>query len=125
MSQLFEKNLSYRVMELCFRVHNSLRAGLLESAYKAAMAVELEYSGIPFEIEKEYPVFYRGQEISNYYADLVVDNRIILELKAVKRFSSSMEAQIINYLKISGIKVGYLVNFRNEKVESKWYINWG
>ena len=60
-----------------------------------------------------------------YYADLVVDNRIILELKAVKKFDGSMEAQIINYLRISGIKVGYLVNFRNEKVESKRYINWG
>jgi len=124
MSQLFEKELSYRVMKLCYRVHNSLGAGLLESAYNAAMVVELEYSGIPFEKEKEYPVYYRNRQISKYYADLVVDNRIILELKAVKKFDGSMEAQIINYLKISGIKVGYLINFRNEKVESKRYINW-
>ena len=125
MSQLIEKELSYRVMELCYRVHNHMGAGLLESAYEAAMAVELEYSGIAFEKEKEYPVYYRNQLISKYYADLVVDNRIIPELKAVKKFDGSMEAQIINYLKISGIKVGYLINFRNEKVESKRYINWG
>ncbi len=124
MGQLIEKELSYRVMELCYRVHNHLGSGLLESAYKSAMAIELEYSGIPFEKEKEYPVYYRDQLISKYYADLVVDNKIILELKAVKKFDGSMQAQILNYLKISGIAVGYLINFRNEKVESKRYINW-
>ncbi len=96
MGQLIEKELSYKVIELCYRVHNHLGSGLLESAYKAAMVVELEYSDIPFEKEKEYPVYYRDQLISKYYADLVVDNRIILELKAVKRFDASMQAQIIN-----------------------------
>ncbi len=125
MVQIIEKELSYRVMELCYRVHGHLGAGLLESAYKAALVVELEYSGIPFENEKEYPVYYRKRLIGKYYADLVINGKIILELKAVKKFNSTMEAQIINYLKISGIHVGYLINFRNEKVESKRYINWG
>ena len=70
-------------------------------AYQAALAVELKYCGIPFEKEKEYPVFYRKQIIGKYFADLVIDNRIILELKAVKKIDSTMEAQLINYLKIS------------------------
>ena len=123
MSQFIEKELSYKVMGLYFRVHSSLSPGLLESAYKAALAVELRYCGIPFEKEKEYPVYYRKQLIGSYYADLVVDNGIILELKAVSKFDGTMKAQIINYLKISGIKIGYLVNFRNKDVEHERFIN--
>ena len=123
MGQFIEKELSYKVIELCFRVHSSLGPGLLESAYKTALAIELRYCGLPFEKEKEYPVYYRKQLIGKYYADLVVDNRIILELKAVSRFDGTMKAQLINYLKISGIKVGYLVNFRNKDVDHERFIN--
>ena len=123
MGQFIEKELSYKVMGLCFMVHSSLGPGLLESAYKRALAVELRYCCIPFEKEKEYSVYYRKQLIGKYYADLVVDNRIILELKAVSRFDGMMKALLINYLKISGIKVGYLVNFRNKDVEHERFIN--
>ena len=72
--------------------------------------------------QKVYPVYYKGKLVGGYIADIVVDNSIILELKAVKSLNECMEAQLINYLKISGIPVGYLVNFYNTCVKFKRFV---
>lgn len=78
------------------------------------MAIELESRGVLFERQKRYEVRYLGKLAGEYFADIVVDDRIILELKAVKELTSLMRAQLLNYLRISGVRVGYLVNFQGE-----------
>ena len=100
-----------------------LGPGLLEHAYKEALCVELALAGIPFERERVFKLEYKGCNVGTYFADIVVDNKIILELKSVQEFHPCMEAQTINYLKVSGIEVGYLINFHNMKVEWKRLVN--
>jgi GxxExxY protein len=108
---------------MAFSVHNILGPGLLESAYEGALVIELSHAGVPFERQKVYPLYYKGELAGAYVADLVVDNSIILELKSVKALGSTMEAQLINYLRLSGVPVGYLLNFRNTRVEWKRFVH--
>jgi GxxExxY protein len=95
-----------------------LGEGLLERVYEQAFKLELQALGIPFVCQQEYPVVYRGSVVGQFRADLVVDNRVLVELKAVGQVSSGMESQLYNYLKLSGIAVGYLFNFN---CSSLWY----
>lgn len=114
--------LSYEVLGAVFAVHNALGPGLLESAYEGALVIELNYRGIAHERQRVYPVYYRGELAGAYVADLVVEDRIILELKSVKELSGTMEAQLLNYLRLSGAPVGYLLNFCNAKVEWRRFV---
>jgi GxxExxY protein len=82
---------------IAFTVHNILGPGLLESAYEGALCVELTRADIPFERQKVYPLYYRGELIGGYIADIVVDNAVICELKSVAALHTVMAAQIINY----------------------------
>ena len=123
MAEIVYKELGFKVLGMAYRVHNTLGPGLLEHAYKEALCVELEYADIPYSREQVYALHYRGKNVGTYFADIVVDDKILLELKSVQDFHPSMESQIINYLKISNIPVGYLINFRGPKVEWKRYVN--
>ena len=116
MAQLLFPDLSENVLGACFAVHNALGPGLLESAYEGALVIELGCRGLSYERQAVYPVHYRGQLAGAYVADLVVEGTIILELKSVQRLTGVMEAQIINYLRLSGVPVGYLVNFNGQRV---------
>ncbi|MDA3938261.1 MAG: GxxExxY protein [Spirochaetia bacterium] len=122
MSKLIYSQLSNTVLGACFSVHNILGPGLLESAYEGALVIELAHLGIPVERQKVYPVYYKGELAGAYIADIVVDGKIILELKSAVRLTGVMEAQLINYLRLSKIQVGYLVNFRNSRVEWKRFV---
>ena len=113
MSKLIYENLSNQILGAAFTVHSVLGPGLLESLYHNAMCVELRERHINYECQSPYAVFFKGEKIGNFYADLVIEKRIIVELKAVKTIQDFMEAQIINYLKISNISVGYLINFNS------------
>ncbi len=95
---------------------------MLESAYEGALVIELAHLGIPVERQKVYPVYYKGELAGAYVTDIVVDGKIILELKSAVRLSGVMKAQLINYLRLSKIEVGYLVNFRNTRVEWKRFV---
>ena len=117
MSKLVYKELSDRVLGAMFKVHNRLGPGLLESAYEGACAIEFRHCGLEVERQVVYPLYYEGELAGAYVADMVVDDKIILELKSVKALTPVMEAQLLNYLRLSGLPVGYLVNFRNERVE--------
>jgi GxxExxY protein len=96
MAHFIHKQLSYKLLGMSFSVHNILGPGLLESAYEGAFCVELAKAGIAFSRQKVYPLYYKGELIGGYIADLVVDNTIILELKSVRALTNVMEAQIIN-----------------------------
>ncbi len=93
-------------------VHRTLGPGFLEGVYADAFALELKKKGIPFEREKRYPVVYKGIRLERgYIADLVCFSKIILELKAINILSKREEAQLLNYLKVTGMQLGISVNF--------------
>ena len=115
--------LSRKVLGAVFNVHNILGPGLLEAAYEGALVVELQQMGLSVKRQEVYPVYYKGECVGAYIADVVVEGRIILELKSVFKLNANMEAQLINYLKLSKIPVGYLINFRNVKVNWRRFEN--
>jgi GxxExxY protein len=123
MTKLLHYSLSTKTLNMAFRVHNILGPGLVESAYEEGYCVELRRSGILFERQKVFALFYKGECIGSFFADLVVDNTIILELKSVSAFAPVMEAQIINYLRLSKCPVGYLINFNGVRVEWKRFVH--
>ena len=103
--------LIHRTIGCCIAVHRALGPGLLESICSRAVCIELEMCGLPFEQEKLIPVFYRGQLLCHQRLDIVVDNRLILEIKSVERLNPVHHAQLLSYLAISKLKVGLLLNF--------------
>jgi GxxExxY protein len=113
MSKLIYKELSDKVLQAAFTVHSSVGSGLLESVYQKALEVELEFLNIHFASQVPLRVFHRNKMVGDFFADIIVDGKIILELKAVKSINPAAEAQLLNYLSISGLSVGYLFNFRN------------
>ena len=122
MAEILYKELSYKLLGMAYDIHNVLGPGLLEHAYEEAFCIELRRTDIPFERQKVFALQYKGEMIGGYIADLVVDNKIILELKSVQALNATMEAQIINYLKISKIPVGYLINFNGIRVEWRRFV---
>jgi GxxExxY protein len=117
MTGVVYKELSYQIMAAVFEVHNTLGFGFLEKVYERALLKELRLRGIPVEAQKEIKVFYKEDEIGAYFADLVVNGEILLELKAVEGLSNIHKAQVLNYLKATGLKLGLLINFGKERVE--------
>jgi GxxExxY protein len=103
---------SHLVIGACMEVHRQLGAGLLESTYEECVCHELTLKGIGFERQKGLPVVYKGVKLDcGYRLDLVVEGCIILELKAVETILPVHEAQVLTYLKLSGLSLGLLINF--------------
>ena len=105
------KRLSEQVLGCAQNVSREWGAGFLEKVYENARGVELLHTGIPFQCQQQFGIYYKGESTGSYYADLVVDNRLLVELKALSGFSSEHDAQVINYLRASGLTVGLLLNF--------------
>lgn len=117
---LLYQELTNRILKACYTVHNELGCGFLEKVYQEALEVQLSEMGIPFEREKHLPITYHGKVLKcDYIADFVVDNKVIIELKAVTEMSPIFEAQTINYLRATGIKVGLLINFGIRQLQIK------
>ena len=110
--------LSYQIMGLIFEVFNQLGPGFTEVIYEKALIHELERHGIPFEAQKCIDVYYKGQNLGEFRLDLIIDGKIILELKAVKELSDLFRRQLASYLKATGIPLGILVNFGADRVQS-------
>ncbi|NJO02135.1 MAG: GxxExxY protein [Bacteroidia bacterium] len=120
MSELILKNEAYKIIGICMEVHNCLGHGFLEIVYKDAIQYEFSRADIPFEREKRYEVNYKGIILPHkFYADFVVYDQIILEVKGVSALTDEFTAQCINYLKISGNKLALLVNFGALKLQYK------
>ncbi len=94
-------------------MHRHLGPGLLESAYEAALCVELGLQGLKFERQVPIPLTYKGEQISDYRIDIVVDDAVVVEIKSVERHDPLFEAQVLTYLRITGKKVGLLMNFNS------------
>ena len=120
MSTLIYKEESYSIIGQCFEVHNNLGPGFLEIVYKDALEYEFRKADIPFEREKEYTVNYKGIVLPHkFYADFIVFDKIILEVKAVSGIADEFIAQAINYLKVSKNQLALIVNFGELILNSK------
>lgn len=111
MTEILHKDLSYKIVGAAMEVHRVLGPGFLEAVYEAALALEFEAQGIPFERQRHLVVQYKGQVIGDYVADIVVDNQIILELKAVSDLNDAHRAQALHYLAATGFRLALLFNF--------------
>lgn len=100
-----------RIIGCALEVHRALGPGLLEEVYESALAVEFELAGLGFERQKQIPVIYRSRQIGLHRLDLVVEDRVVVELKAVERMDAVFQAQVLSYLKVGGYRLGLLINF--------------
>ena len=105
------KELTEKIIEIFYRVYNTLGYGFLEKVYENALVIEFRKAGIHVLSQAPIRVFYESQIIGEYYADLLVDGKVIVEIKAVRKLLQEHEAQLLNYLKASDIEVGLLLNF--------------
>ena len=118
------KTLSDTILRCFYEVYNELGRGFLESVYREALMIILQEAGLNVEKEKEINVYFRDKNIGRFRADIVVENKIILELKAVKHLVPEHEAQLLNYLRATNIEVGLLLNFGDEpKFIRRFYEN--
>lgn len=109
---LVHGKLTNSILSAAYTVHSKLGPGLLERPYRVCLARELERLGVRFEIEKAFPVVYDGMSVDlGYRVDLLVEDVVIVEIKAVEKLLPIHEAQLLSYLKLSGIRVGLLINF--------------
>ncbi|MDR0352028.1 MAG: GxxExxY protein [Opitutaceae bacterium] len=109
---LIYKDEVYKIMGACFSVYKEKGNGYTEPVYQDSMEIELDYLKIPFDTQRNYPIYHRSVKLKHSYTpDLLCYDKIILELKAVKKLTPEHRAQVINYLKVTGCKVGLLVNF--------------
>jgi len=120
MIDLIYKNESFKVIGACMEVHKELGPGFLEEVYHEALRTEFENQNIPYEIEKELSITFKGKLLNKKYnADFVCFDKMILEIKAAKELTVNQEAQVINYLKATGFKLGLLVNFGESRLKYK------
>ena len=109
--ELLESELTDKIIKAYYNVYNVLGYGFLEKVYQNAMYIELKESGFFVEAQKQIKVNFKGTEVGEYFADLVINEKIIIELKAAEYLVKEHEAQLINYLRGTDIEVGLLFNF--------------
>ena len=114
-----EYDLAGKVIGLAMKIHSTLGAGFLETVYHKALAHELTKAGIRFESGKPLSVFYDGVLVGDFVADFLIENELIVELKAVQNLVPAHEVQTVNYLVATGKDVGLLINFGSERLEFK------
>ena len=111
MSSILHKELTGSILKLFYEVYNELGHGFLEKVYQNALYTELKINGFDVESQKQIKVYYKNVEVGEYYADLIVNDKVILELKATESITEAHEFQLLNYLKSTNIEVGLLLNF--------------
>lgn len=113
------KELSYKIIELSLEVHNELGCGFLEKVYENALMLLLDREKIPARQQAPADVYFQGKVIGQYFADILVDNKLILELKTVDVITNIHIAQVLNYLRATGMKLGLILNFGKPRFEYK------
>ena len=112
-------DLTYQINGAIFEVSRALGAGFLEKVYEKALVIELCERGLKAASQVPIKVLYKGQSVGEYFADILVCDKVIIESKCVKNFSKLHEAQLLNYLKATGLQIDLLVNFKYPKAEIK------
>jgi len=122
------EEITRRIISCVYKVHNTMGFGFLESVYEKSLLIELRKAGLKVESQKSIPVRYEGQSVGDFTADLVVEDKVIVELKSVEKLSKAHEIQLVNYLVATGLPattaqaglpVGLLINFGETKAEVK------
>ncbi len=113
------QDVTHEIIGCCFEVINELGAGFIESVYQKAVLIALQEKGMHVEAQVPLNVFFRKYNVGHFIADLVVERTVLLELKAVMKLLPEHQAQVINYLKSTGLEVGLLINFGSAKLEYK------
>lgn len=111
---MLHEEITEKVISAYYKVYNTLGYGFLEKVYENALALEIRKTGIDVKQQKNIKVYYETEEVGDYFADLLIDDHVIIELKAAESVMEKHEAQLINYLKATTIEVGLLFNFGKE-----------
>jgi len=111
------KEETHQIIGCAFEVLNTLGHGLFEKPYENALVVEFKLKGIPYKQQARFPVIYKSFQVGEYIPDLIVFDKIIVDTKTIESIGNNEKAQIINYLKISGLRVGLILNFKHAKLE--------
>ena len=114
--------ITYQIRGAVFEVSRILSSGFLEKVYEKALLIELMLRGLRAESQVPIRVSYKGEAVGEYFADIVVEGQVIIELKAVEQIQKIHEAQLLNYLKATGYKIGLLINFTHPKAEIKRFV---
>ena len=124
MEEFLHKEITSKIIQAFYKVYNTLGYGFLEKVYENAMRIEISKSGLHVEQQKNIKVFYESEQVGDYYADLLIENLIIVELKAAETICDEHETQLLNYLKATDIEVGLLINFgKKAEIKRKIFLN--
>lgn len=118
-SKLENARVTEAIIGCAYRVYNTLGFGFLESVYERALVIELTKAGLKAETQRRIEVFYEGQVVGDFRADLFVEDCVLVELKSVTALNQAHEVQLVNYLMATGVSVGLLINFGDKRVEIK------
>lgn len=118
-NEFLYKEVTEKIIGAAFEVYKVLGYGFLEKVYHNALTIELKLRGLQVEKEHFIKVFYKNENVGEYYADLFVEQKVIIEIKSEGKYNTQHETQLLNYLKATGIKVGLLINFGKNKCEFK------
>lgn len=121
-SDLLHADLTRKVIGAAMEVHRTLGPGFLEAVYEDALAVEFGIQDIAFEQQKSLSVLYKGHKVRDYICDFLVGQKVLVELKAIKALTATEEAQLLNYLKGTGLELGLLINFGQPSLKYKRFI---
>ena len=116
MDELIFKEEFYKIKEACIAVRKELGNGFLEKVYENSLAIEFRFKDFKVDTQKKLTVRYKGEIVGEYIADLVVDDKIIIELKTCKSLTNIHKAQLLNYLKSTGLQLGILINFPPDQI---------
>ena len=117
MSSIKYKELSYEIVGVAMGVHNQLGNGFLEKVYENSMMILFEEKSIKAKQQQKINVMFKNRVVGDYIADILVEDKIILELKTIDKITNVHRAQLLNYLKATGLKLGIIINFKNRKLE--------
>lgn len=118
--EFYKQEENYKIVGICMEVHRILGPGLLEIVYKDALEIEFRNHNIPFEREKEFYIDYKGIVLPHrFYADFIVYDEIILEIKSVKEINNEHIAQTLNYMRLADTQIGIIANFQNKSLTHK------
>ena len=118
-----QEKITYEINGAVFEVNKTLGPGFLEKVYENALIYELKSRGLQVKSQAPITVYFKDHVVGEYFADILVEEAIILEIKAVEKLSGIHKAQILNYLKATGHKIGLLINFTHPKAEIKRFVN--
>jgi GxxExxY protein len=115
--EILHKDLSYKIVGLAMQIHSELGFGFLEKVYENSMMVLFRRENIMAKQQAPISVSFEGEIVGDYYADILIEDKIILELKAIEKITDAHKAQVLNYLKATGLKLAIIINFGKQRLE--------